>query len=145
MWQSERNLARTNIEELRQMADKGEIFTARKGEDVVGCIQCKMLSAEGAEFGMLVVDPKHRKGGIGKKLIEFAEAACKEQGAKWMQLCLLHPKAWEQPTKQILKKWYPSLGYAKQEELDFSADYGALAKELAGECYFTVYRKTLLA
>ena len=158
LWKKGWDLRRTNEEKFKDLVSKGEIIVARLNkttqqkqqqqeeesqEEIVGCIHCNKVSEEGFEFGMLVVDPRFRRQGLGKRLIRHVEDCCRGEGARTMQLMLLHPKGWEQLPKQILKQWYPSLGYVECQELDFMKEYSAIASGLATECCFTMYKKDL--
>lgn len=124
---------------------KGQLVVARLRDKIIGCIQCHMVTKDAGEFGMLVVEPSQRGRGLGTRLIRHAEEHCLGKGARSIHLMLLHPKGWEQRTKEILKKWYPSLGYVKSQEFEdvFKKDYSELASELETECYFTMYKKEL--
>ncbi|MDA9951203.1 GNAT family N-acetyltransferase [Oligoflexaceae bacterium] len=129
-------------EVVQYISDKNLIF-AFKDEKLVGSVFVTQLSKTLGEFGMLVCEPSHRHQGIGRRLIAAAEDRCRELGCSQMQLEILYPKDWSQPTKEILKVWYPALGYRKGAEENFNEMYPQLAPVLAAACAFSTYTKDL--
>jgi GNAT superfamily N-acetyltransferase len=77
----------------------------------VGCGCVKRLDEDTGEFGMLVADPAHRGVGVGRELVRFAERKSSAEGVRSMQLELLVPRGWTQPTKVFLEAWYTRIGY----------------------------------
>lgn len=133
---------RTNKIELSGWLRKGEILTARDSntKKIVGCIHCYVVGSGVAEFGLLAVHPNYRSQGLGRKLIDEAQKFAKTRlQAKTMQLMLLYPKHWVKENKQVLRKWYTSLGYVEGANMEFPKKH--LVKT---ECYFTCFTKPLL-
>ena len=147
---------RTNPQELSDLIRQGRLIVARvchpqnggssnengSGSEIVGCVKLDRLDQAG-EFGMLVVDPDMRSMGIGGKLVRAAEEWSKGQGFREMQLELLTPRTWKQPSKEFNKLWYTRLGYVPQRTDPFEKDYPELVPFLATECDFTIWRKPL--
>ena len=125
---SEILIARTSTEQLIA----GSVFVNPFFEDSVG------------ELGMLCVDEKFLRKGLGKLLVCAAEDYCKVEGnCKQMRLELLTPTAFAHPVKTWLEKWYISLGYVKGSPENFAENYPRIAPLLAMECEFTVYLKNI--
>ena len=80
----EKDQLKQNIDEVKKR--DGQIIIAEENTQVVGSI-CIMISArlaEGvyAEIVSLIVDSKHRKNGIGKRLVKKAEEWATRQSSK---------------------------------------------------------------
>jgi hypothetical protein len=60
-----------------------------------------------------------------------------------MRLEILTPRHWTHPSKEFLKRWYSRIGYSPQTTEPFEAMYPELVPELATECDFTVWHKSL--
>ena len=60
-----------------------------------------------------------------------------------MQLEILTPRAWKQPSKEFLFKWYGRRGYKVVRKQPFEQMYPKLAPLLATDCDFTVWEKDL--
>jgi len=121
----------------------GEIAVAWRDGTVAGCIRTFMRAPDRGEFGQLAVDPPAEGAGIGRALIEFAEAACRERGAGEMGLELLVPRDGTHPAKERLHAWYSRLGYRIAGREDFAAAYPEVAELLAVRCDLRSYRKRL--
>ncbi|KAI1274298.1 hypothetical protein F5Y07DRAFT_220500 [Xylaria sp. FL0933] len=109
----------------------------------IGCISMKQVGPSTGEFGMLAVDPTYRGAGVGRDLVSFAEAWCRERlGLRAMRLELLAPVHFEHAGKTRLQAWYTrKLGYAFVELRDFEAAYPRLFELLSGPTEFRVFEK----
>lgn len=134
---------RTTVDEVAELTRGGEIAVARLGDEVVGSVRIQRLDEYTGEFGMLVADPAHRRIGIGRELIQFAEGKCRAEGASTMQLELLVPRNWTHPVKVFLDAWYTRLGYSVARTGTIDEAYPALAPLLATPCDFVIYSKEL--
>ena len=134
---------RVQKDEVITFIRETKLIFALKDDRIVGSIFVTKLNASLGEFGMLVCDPSERHQGIGRRLIAAAEEHCRNLGCSTMQLELLYPRDWPQKTKEILKEWYPKLGYQKGQEEDFNKYYPQLKPVLATECVFAIYKKSL--
>jgi Acetyltransferase (GNAT) family len=92
---------------------------------------------------MLVADPAHRRRGVGRELIGFAERWSQAQGLATMQLELLVPRHWRHPAKEFLKAWYTRIGYRPIRTGLIEESYPELAPHLATPCDFVIYHKHL--
>jgi dTDP-4-amino-4,6-dideoxy-D-galactose acyltransferase len=141
MWKSKG--LRTNADEVRSIIEQRRLLVAKlPNNKFVGSVKVERMEKAG-EFGMLVVDPEARSQGIGGKLVEAAEDWAKEQGFEEMQLELLTPRTWQQPSKEFNKLWYTRLGYIPQHTEPFEQDYPEFVRFLAADCDFTIWRKKL--
>lgn len=132
--------------EVEGMIQRGELFVARHDEtgEILGVIQTEVkgtgvhagLPVEGSmaearkvgEFSMLAVK-SHGKScedvggsgrGVGKLLVQAAEAHCRSHGCTLMQLGILCPD--DEPDaepeyKKWLQRWYLKLGYEHRETI----------------------------
>ena len=141
MWKP--GFKRVEKAEVANFIDKKQLIFAVKAEKIIGSVFVTVLESGRGEFGMLVCDPKERHQGIGRKLIAAAEKHCRRLGCQEMQLELLYPRDRPQETKEILKVWYPKLGYQQGPAEDFNAVYPQLAPLLATDCVFSTYIKLL--
>lgn len=146
---------RTNLTEMQQFVATGELMVAKLrvmptgATSIVGCVRVRKLTSSTHDddacgsLGMLVVDPAHRGQGIGRRLVQAAEAWAVHQGLRCMQLELLKPRTWKHPTKEFNQAWYTRLGYVHQGTDSFAQEFPQIANLLATECDYTIWKKTL--
>jgi GNAT superfamily N-acetyltransferase len=134
---------RTTPSEVADLIRAREIVVARREGRVVGSVRLHNVSSEVSEFGLLVADPEERNTGIGRALLDFAEADSRERGLRAMQLELLVPREWTHPTKEFLKSWYGRRGYRLDRVGTMDAAYPHLAPLLATPCDLEVHEKPL--
>lgn len=80
--------SRTTPPRLLRDAQCHEIYVARKGNEIVGCVKTgKVESTVVAKLpypagyvGLLAVDAEHQSKGIGTTLVRFAEKRCSDLG-----------------------------------------------------------------
>lgn len=92
---------------------------------------------------MLVADLTQRGRGIGSALVDRAERWARDGACHTMRLELLTPRNWTHPSKEFLKMWYSRIGYRPQATEPFEILHPELVPELATECDFTVWLKSL--
>ena len=141
MWK--RKGTRTNPAKVESLLSAQALILAEIDDVIIGSVNVNLLGDGVGEFGMLVVDHKFRGRGIGLMLIEYAEKWACEQDCHTMRLEILTPRNWSHPSKEFLKKWYPSMGYVPHTTEQFELMYPELVLELATECDFTVWHKSL--
>ncbi|MFJ5212345.1 GNAT family N-acetyltransferase [Streptomyces nigra] len=134
---------RTNTQEVESFVRSAEIVTARLDGDIVGCVRIQRLDERTCEFGMLAAAPKRRGMGIGRELVRFAEQDGRQKGFEVMQLELLVPREWSQPSKVFLNEWYTRIGYRVSATGAIEDYYPELAPLLATTCDFVIYHKNL--
>lgn len=134
---------RTTPEEVAAFARAGELWVARLDAEPVGAVRLCRLDATTSEFGMLVASPKHRGIGVGRQLVEFAEARARGAGDTTMQLEVLTPRDWTHPVKKFLVDWYTRIGYVEVRADDFASAFPRLAPRLATPCDFRIFHRAL--
>jgi GNAT superfamily N-acetyltransferase len=134
---------RTNPAQVERLLRARSLILAEIDGVLVGSVNVNLRSEGVGEFGMLVADRKYRAFGIGSALVERAEQWARHQGCHTMRLELLTPRHWTQPSKEFLKDWYSRLGYAPRATEPLDSMYPDLVPQLATECDFTVWLKTL--
>jgi GNAT superfamily N-acetyltransferase len=129
---------RINLEQLRAVAEKGELAVARRDGAVVGCIRTRP-----GYFGLLSVDPSVQGAGAGRELVAFAEERSRAAGATTMHLQLLVPRAGEHPFKVRLHDWYSRLGYEVVTRVPCEVSLPDSVPYLAIPCDLVDYEKSL--
>jgi GNAT superfamily N-acetyltransferase len=137
-------VTRTTADEVAELIRAEQIVVARLRGRVVGCLRVQRLDERTGEFGMLAADPAHRRIGVGRKLVRFAEWKCRVDGLGTMELELLVPRDWTHPTKEFLAAWYTRMGYRLARIGAIDGAYPSLAPLLATPCDFVIYRKDLV-
>jgi GNAT superfamily N-acetyltransferase len=130
---------RTNSDWTGREVAAGEVFVARHDGRVVGSIRVIPLRDDTAEFGLLAVDPECGGRGVGRALVNFAEALF---DVDWMELELLVPHA-PHAHKRRLHDWYSRRGYRPTRRRDFAAVYPEPGELLAAPADLVSYRKSL--
>jgi GNAT superfamily N-acetyltransferase len=141
MWK--RKGTRTNPAEVGRLLHDRALILAEIDGVIVGSVTVNLMRDGVGEFGMLVVDLDHRGKGIGSALVDRAEKWARDMTCHTMRLELLTPRNWAQPSKEFLKKWYSRIGYKPQATESLEILHPELVPELATECDFTVWHKSL--
>jgi GNAT superfamily N-acetyltransferase len=141
MWK--RKGTRTNPAEVERLLRAQAVILAEIDGALVGSVNVNRMSDGVGEFGMLVADRKYRGEGIGSALVKHAEKWARDQASHTMRLEILTPRHWTHPSKEFLRQWYSRNGYAPQTTEPFESMYPELVPELATECDFTVWHKSL--
>jgi GNAT superfamily N-acetyltransferase len=141
MWK--RTGTRTNPAEVERLLRARALILAEINGVLVGSVNVNLMEEGIGEFGMLVADRSCRGKGIGSALVEHAERWAREHLCHTMRLEILTPRHWTHPSKEFLRQWYSRIGYAPQTTQPFESMYPKLVPELATECDFTVWHKSL--
>jgi GNAT superfamily N-acetyltransferase len=141
MWK--RKGTRTNPVEVERLLRAQALILAEIESALVGSVNVNLMSDGVGEFGMLVADINHRGKGIGSTLVDRAENWALDRACHTMRLELLTPRNWTHSSKEILKNWYSRIGYKPQATKAFEILYPELVPDLATECDFTVWHKSL--
>jgi GNAT superfamily N-acetyltransferase len=134
---------RTTPGEVERLLRNQALILAELDGKLVGAVNVNLMNGGIGEFGMLVADPKHRGKGIGSALVARAEQWARDMACHTMRLELLTPRNWTHPSKEFLKQWYSRIGYTPQTTEPFEILHPELIPELATECDFTVWHKSL--
>jgi GNAT superfamily N-acetyltransferase len=141
MWK--RKGVRTNPSEVDRLIRSKALILAEIDRMLVGSVNINLFGDGVAEFGMLVADLKCRGLGIGSALVEHAEKWARQNACHTMRLEILSPRHWTHPSKEFLKKWYSRIGYVPKTTESLESMHPELVPELATECDFTIWHKSL--
>jgi N-acetylglutamate synthase-like GNAT family acetyltransferase len=133
----------TNPGEVERLLRSQALILAEIDGRLVGAVNVNLMNDGIGEFGMLVADLNQRGKGIGSALVDWAEHRARDIGCHTMQLELLTPRHWTHPSKEFMKRWYSRIGYTPQATEPFELLHPELASELAAECDYTVWHKSL--
>ena len=137
---------RTTAPEVATLIAAGEIAVARTADgQIVGALQLHQVSDDTSEFGMLVSAPEHRGTGIGRGLLDFAEADSGDRGLRAIQLELLVPRGWRHPGKEFLRSWYGRRGYRMIGTGSLDDGHPHLTPLLATPCDLEIHERPLTA
>jgi GNAT superfamily N-acetyltransferase len=141
MWK--RKGTRTNAAEIERLLRSRALILAEIDGALVGSINVNLMGNGVGEFGMLVADRKHRGKGIGSALMDSAEKWACEMACHTVRIELLTPRNRTHPSKEFMKKWCARMGYKPLATESFEILHPELVPELATECDFTVWHKSL--
>jgi GNAT superfamily N-acetyltransferase len=141
MWK--RKGTRTNPTEVERLLRAQALILAEIDGVIVGSVNVNLMRDGVGELGMLVADLNRRGKGIGSALVDHAENWARDMACNTMRLELLTPRNWTHPSKEFLKKWYSRIGYKPQTTESLEILHPELVPELATECDFTVWYKSL--
>jgi len=141
MWK--RKGVRTNLTEVEGLLRAQALILAEIGGALVGSVNVNLMRDGVGELGMLAADLNHRGKGIGSALVDRAENWARDMACHTMRLELLTPRNWTHPSKEFLKNWYSRIGYKPQAAESLEILHPELVPELATECDFTVWYKSL--
>jgi GNAT superfamily N-acetyltransferase len=141
MWK--RRGTRTDPAEVDRLLRARALILAEMDGVLVGSVNVNVLGNGVGEFGMLAADRNHHGAGIGSALVRHAERWARERSCHTMRLELLTPRHWTHPSKTFLRQWYARIGYVPQTTEPLEQMHPELVAELATECDFTVWHKSL--
>lgn len=96
-------IARAELDAL--LADPAvTILTAREGSTLIGCVAVTRKFAQLGYLGMLCVLPNLQSGGLGRRLLDAAEAHARSIGLSAMEMTVIDSRA-------SLIAWYVRRGY----------------------------------
>jgi len=76
---------RIDSETVRELLQKGTFLVA-EDNFVCGCVYVEPRGGDRSYLGLLAVDPRLQKSGLGSKLMRAAEAHCAKAGSRFMDL-----------------------------------------------------------
>ena len=125
---------RTSVAEIVELMNSGgEFLVLRDSADedsISGCLYVK-CAADRAYFGMLSIDPRRQRKGLGATLVEAAETRARHRGCRFMDIHIVN-------LREELPGYYRRLGYVENGTLPFSDPYRA-----SRPCHFIVMSKPL--
>ena len=134
---------RTYAGEMERLIKNKGLFFAELDGEIVGSVKIEHINDQILAFGMLVANPDIRGKGIGRELVKKCESHAAQNGYKTMQLELLTPRHWENPSKKFLKEWYSRIGYKPTRTRPFEEISPQRMDEFATDCDFTVWLKEI--
>lgn len=127
---------RTSPDEMAKLIEDGEFLVLEYQGGICAAVRYRGPGAQqgvpesGAYFGMLSVLPELQSMGLGRRLVEVAEAMAAAAGASTMHLKMIN-------LREELARWYKGLGYRETG----TAPYTARAVKKA--CHFVEMAKSL--
>ena len=134
---------RTDEPEIAEAIRAGHMLVARRDGRIVGCARTRPVDATTAEVGLITADPGAWGGGIGRALIDAAEALASTSGRTTMQLELLVPRQGTHPDKERLRDWYTRRGYTVARTVPFEQYVPQAAPFLSAPGDILVFTKPL--
>jgi GNAT superfamily N-acetyltransferase len=80
---------RVDLEGVQDLLRKGKFLLADDDGIVAGCVYVEMRG-DRSYLGLLSVDPQRQKGGLGSKLMGYAEDYCAKSGCRFMDLRIIN-------------------------------------------------------
>lgn len=105
---------RTNPQQVAALLRKGKFILLFEGEVQVGCVYAELREDRGY-FGLLAVDPRRQRSGLGGQLIAAAEDYCRKTGCRFMDLTFVN-------LRPELPGYYRRFGYLENGVLPFPPD-----------------------
>ena len=96
--------ARIDLPETLEHFEKGTFIVADDNGVMAGCNYVE-LRGDSGYFGLLSIDPEYQGRGLGRKLVDQAEAFCRAGGCSRIQIRVLNHRT-------ELPPFYEKLGYA---------------------------------
>ena len=98
----------------KSINDHVDFYTAKEGNDIVGCVGIQPGKAEGEYYiERLAVLPSRRHNHIGTELLEYAVNEIKKRGGKTVSIGIINENT-------ILKEWYEAFGFQTSDIKAFS-------------------------
>ena len=96
---------RVDLYGVRARLAQGEFLLAVEEGGLVGCVYVERRGERGY-FGLLAVDPKKQKSGLGSRLMAAAEQRCRAAGCRFMDLTIVN-------LRKDLPQFYGARGYVE--------------------------------
>lgn len=122
---------RIDLETVQSLLAKGEFLVAEDESALAGCVYLEGRG-EGCYLGLLSVDPKRQKSGIGSTLMREAEERSARAGFRFMDLRTIH-------LREDNRAFYKHRGYAETGTEPFPSDVTTKMP-----CHFVKLSKQLL-
>lgn len=96
---------RIDIDSVRSLLGKGKFLLAEEQGILVGCAYIE-IRGDRSYLGLLSVDPRRQKAGLGSKIMSRSEKYCAKAGCRFMDLRIIN-------LRQELPGFYRRLGYVE--------------------------------
>jgi GNAT superfamily N-acetyltransferase len=94
---------------VRAAPERGRLWVAEHGGEVVGCVAIVPAAPQTAQLRWYLVDPSARGAGLGRRLLDEALAFCREAGYEKVIL-------WTVSALTAAARLYRAAGFRKSEE-----------------------------
>jgi N-acetylglutamate synthase-like GNAT family acetyltransferase len=121
---------RIDLKEVQSNLESGEFLVYEEDGVITGCVYLKM-QGERSYLGLLAVDPKAQKSGLGSKLMDAAEDHCRKAGSRVMDIRIVN-------LRKELPDFYHHRGYDDAGTEPFAASFTPLIP-----CHFVKMSKPL--
>jgi GNAT superfamily N-acetyltransferase len=102
---------RTDSEKVMALLQTGKFLLLFEDDVLTGCVYAE-LRRERGYFGLLAVDTKRQRVGLGGRLIAAAEDYCRSAGCRFMDLTFVN-------VRKELPDYYGRFGYVENDTLPF--------------------------
>jgi N-acetylglutamate synthase-like GNAT family acetyltransferase len=123
---------RLDPERARQHFERGSFLVAEEEGVLVGCVYVE-LNGDRGYLGLLSVDPKQQRCGLGRQLVSAAEEFAREIGARHLDLTVVN-------LRTELLPFYEKLGYTVTGNQPAPEDLASCVKQ---PCYLVRMSKPL--
>jgi N-acetylglutamate synthase-like GNAT family acetyltransferase len=121
---------RIDVDKVRSLLRTGEFLVSEADRVITGCVYVEMRP-DRSYLGLLAVDPKAWRSGIGSKLMSAAEDRCRKAGGRAMDIRIVN-------LRKELPEFYQRRGYIETGAAPFTA--GLNPKQ---PCHFVKMSKPL--
>ena len=102
---------RTDTNDVLKRLERGNFLLLEDAGTLAGCVYVEDRGARGY-FGMLSIDPRHQRQGLGAALVGAAERWCAQRGCPVVEIEVVN-------LRTELPPFYRKLGYVEQETRPF--------------------------
>ena len=106
------DVERVRLDEVRELQARGAFLVAGEME---ACVYVEVRGGRGY-FGLLSVDPARQGCGLGRAMVEAAEAHCRDRGCRWVDLRVVS-------VREDLPPFYRKLGYVESGVEEFVSEF----------------------
>lgn len=104
---------RMDLEKVQSLLLTGEFLVSERDGGISGCVYVEM-KGDRSYLGLLAVDPKAQKSGLGSKLMSAAEDHCRKAGSRFMDIKIVN-------LRKELPDFYHRRGYVETGTAPFTA------------------------
>jgi GNAT superfamily N-acetyltransferase len=121
---------RIDLQTVQELLQQGTFLVA-EDSSLCGCVYVEPRGGNRTYLGLLAVDPRLQKAGLGSQLMSAAEAHCAKTGSRFMDLQIVS-------VRKELPDFYHRRGYAESGIAPFPADLNPKVP-----CHFVLMSKPL--
>ena len=122
---------RIDLETVQDLFQKGTFLVA-EDSFLCGCVYVEPRGSDRSYLGLLAVDPRLQKSGLGSQLMHAAEAHCAKAGSRFMDLRIVS-------VRKELPAFYHRHGYVETGTEPFTPDLNPKVP-----CHFVWMSKPLI-